>query len=245
MKPEAAIRALEELKAQAEQNWLALYPSGPQTAWQSKVKSVLERSLGKDSHILSAFSGVRYGLMALFGSETTADWHAAFRDGLDRAVGYIDAALYELRLMGGEGEVLEEHAFDRDLWEHVKGLVADEDWGKVASQVAIFVESHVRTWTGDPKSSKGEDLVGKGLWAHVLADESDFRLGARAGEREGWRFLGMGFAQALSNVDRHHVTKREDAKRYAVGVLGLGSLLLTQLRHEHGVILPAAVDEVS
>ena len=45
--------------------------------------------------------------------------------------------------------------------------------------------------------------------------------------------LGMGFAQALSNVDRHHIQDRDDARRYAIGVLGLGSLLLTQLRHEH------------
>lgn len=239
MRPEAAIRALEELKAEAE-DWLSLYPTGAQTAWRSKVKSVLERSLGKDSHILSAFSVVRYGLMVMWGSETTQDWHAAFRGGLNEAVGYIDAALYELRLVTGQDDIVDEQAFDRDLWEHVKGLVADEDWGKVASQVAIFVESHVRTWTGSPKNGKGEDLVGKSLWLEVLADESDYRLGARAGEREGWRFLGMGFAQALSNVDRHHVKDREDVKRYAVGVLGLGSLLLTQLRHEHDGLLGSA-----
>ena len=47
----------------------------------------------------------------------------------------------------------------------------------------------------------------------------------------------MGFAQALGNVDRHRIQSREDAQRYAIGVLGLGSLLLTQLRHEHGDLL--------
>ena len=36
--------------------------------------------------------------------------------------------------------------------------------------------------------------------------------------------LGMGFAQALSNVDRHNIQRRIDAKRYAFGVLGVGSL---------------------
>lgn len=48
---------------------------------------------------------------------------------------------------------------------------------------------------------------------------------------------GMGFAQALSNVDRRRIQKRDDVKRYAIGVLALGSLLLTQLRHEHQEIL--------
>ncbi len=33
------------------------------------------------------------------------------------------------------------------------------------------------------------------------------------------------------------IQKRGDAKRYALGVLGLGSLSLTQLRYEHGDIL--------
>lgn len=44
----------------------------------------------------------------------------------------------------------------------------------------------------------------------------------------------MGFTQALGNVDRHNIQKRADAKRYAFGVLGVGSLILTQLRHQHG-----------
>lgn len=113
----------------------------------------------------------------------------------------------------------------------------DEDWGKVASQTAIFVEHTIRTWSGDPQSGKGEALVGKGLMAKVFADDSDWRLGARAGEREGWRSLAIGFAQALSNVDRHRIQQREDARRYALGTLGLGSLLLTQLRHEHGELI--------
>lgn len=116
---------------------------------------------------------------------------------------------------------------DPELWEHVEDLIHAEDWGKVASQTAIFVEHRVRTWTGN------EELIGKALWARVLADDSEYKLGQRRGESEGWRFLGMGFAQALSNVDRHRIQKRDDAEKYAAGVLHLGSLLLTQLRYEH------------
>lgn len=106
----------------------------------------------------------------------------------------------------------------------------------VASQTAIFVENRIRGWAGNPQGRDG-NLVGKALYTYVFGDVSDYRLGRQASEREGWRALGVGFAQALSNVDRHRIQKRDDAKRYALGVLGLGSLLLTQLRYEHGDIL--------
>ena len=49
-----------------------------------------------------------------------------------------------------------------------------------------------------------------------------------------WLALGIGFTAALGNADRHRIQQRDDARRYAVGVLGVGSLLLTQLRYEHG-----------
>ena len=78
----------------------------------------------------------------------------------------------------------------------------------------------------------------------VFADDSDWRLGSRAAEREGWRALATGFAQALSNVDRHRIQRRDDARRYALGVLGLGSLLLTQLRYEHGDLIEDVVTGV-
>lgn len=76
-----------------------------------------------------------------------------------------------------------------------------------------------------------------GLMARIFADDSDWRIGRRAGERDGWRALGIGFTQALSNVDRHRIQVRDDARRYAIGVLGLSSLLLTQMRHKHGDLI--------
>lgn len=38
---------------------------------------------------------------------------------------------------------------------------------------------------------------------------------------------------AIGNVTRHSIEKRDDAKQYALGVLGMASLLLTQIRFEH------------
>jgi hypothetical protein len=56
---------------------------------------------------------------------------------------------------------------------------------------------------------------------------------------EGWRFLAVGFASALGNVDRHNIQDRADLKQYALGVLGLASLLLTQVRFTHPAVVAA------
>ena len=201
-------------------------------AWRAKVRGVLVASVGANDDLVTKFDGIGYGLIAFTSATPDSAWDRARQSGVETACGIIDAALYQLEL-GSQDEPVDEDAFDPELWSFVSGLVESEDWAKVASQVAIFVENHVRTWADDPKDKNGESLVGKALYATVFADESDWRLGARAGEREGWRFLGMGFAQAVSNVDRHRIQERDDARRYAIGVLGLGSLLLTQMRHEH------------
>lgn len=238
VRAEKAIEALTALKAEAD--GVSVKSGGGQfTAWKGKVRGVLVTVLGKDDHLIERFDKVRYSL-GMFTERTPA---SAFNDarlgGIQDACGIIDAAIYQLALLTGDDEPVDERAFDPELWEFVKNLVEDEDWGKVASETAIFIENHVRTWAGDPKNNNGESHTGKSLYLAVFADDSDWRLGSRAGEREGWRFLGMGFAQALSNVDRHRIQQRDDARRYAIGVLGLGSLLLTQLRHEHADLIEA------
>jgi hypothetical protein len=234
MRPVAAIRALEELKAEVQPPSTSLRSA--HTSWKARVMAVLVRSLGKDHDIVKRYERVRYGLSIVTDRMPQSSFDQAFLGGVSNACGLIDAAIYALGLEAGD-EPVDDHAYDPELWTHVKGLVEDGEWGKVASQTAIFVENHVRTWAGEPKDRSGSNLVGKALYLEVFSDSSDYRLGAQASEREGWRYLGMGFAQALSNVDRHRIQKRDDARRYALGVLGLGSLLLTQLRYEHQDIL--------
>lgn len=149
----------------------------------------------------------------------------------------IDAAVFEIEQEGASDDWADDTAFDPDLWEHVQDDVQAGKWDRVARETAIFVEDRVRQWSGNPKDKKtGKTLFGKALFAVVLGDSSEFRLGKEAAEWEGWRMLGTGFIQALSNVDRHNIQRRTgtDAKRYAFGVLGLGSLILTQLRYQHG-----------
>jgi hypothetical protein len=235
MRPALAIAELENLKQEASDP-LSIRRDPKFGSWKARVRTVFVKALGFENDLVKKFDAVHYSLTIVLGPTPQSEWDAAFVGGVNTATGLIDAAIYELGLMGGD-EPIDEHAFDAELWAHVKQQVEDDEWGKVASLTAIFVENHVRTWAGDPKDSKGNALVGKQLYLEVFADASPYRLGRQPGEFEGWRFLGMGFAQALSNVDRHRIQKRDDAKRYALGVLGLGSLLLTQLRYEHGDLL--------
>lgn len=232
-------RAHEELTALKSEAEAGEVMAGGQefTAWQAKVRAVLVASLGSQDNLIERYDDISYSLG--FWSSGTPDsaFDRARQSGIRTACGVIDAAIYQLAMTSDQEEEIDERSFDPELWNHVSGLIEDEDWAKVASQTAIFVENHVRTWAGDPKDKNGDSLVGKALYLDVFGDSSDWRLGVRAGEREGWRFLGIGFAQALSNVDRHKIQKRPDARRYAIGVLGLGSLLLTQMRHEHSDLM--------
>lgn len=232
MRAASAIAELRKLKDEADEP--ALVAGGEQfTSWRARVKSVFTAALGKRHHLIDEFDGVRYSLSVFTSNTPSSAFDDARRSGIRKVCGLIDAAIYELALLRGDDEPVDERGFDPALWEHVQGIVDAEDWGKVASQVAIYVEHCIRTWADHPTDRDGEELYGKGLYASVLADSSEYRLGSRKAEWEGWRMLGMGFAQALSNVDRHRIQDREDARRYAIGVLGVGSLLLTQLRYQH------------
>jgi hypothetical protein len=235
MRPAVAIEELTKLKAEAEASDGFVRQPGEFESWKGRVRGVFVRALGADNNLVERFDKVRYSLGFWSDRTPQSSFDGAHRRGIERAFGLVDAAVYELGLTGGD-EPVDEHAYDPELWAHVKTLVDDEQWGMVASQTAIFVENQIRGWAGNPQGRDG-NLVGKALYTDVFGDASDYRLGRQASEREGWRALGVGFAQALSNVDRHRIQRRDDAKRYALGVLGLGSLLLTQLRHEHGDIL--------
>ena len=232
MKPELAIAALEPLKSEATEP--GVMNGGEEfTAWKGKVHGVLSRALGQEDHLTKRFDAMKYNLGFFTDRTPDSAFVAARHGGIRNACGVIDAAIYTLRLAMPEDELVDERSYDPELWEHIKGLVHADDWGKVPATVSIFLEHKARIWANGPRGSKGEVLVGKGLWANVLADNGILRLGAEPGEWEGWKYLGMGLTQAVGNVDRHHIMDRGEQRRYAIGVLGLGSLLLTQMRAQH------------
>jgi hypothetical protein len=212
-------RAVALLKERQEELG-QLQKLGPEfEAWRRKAERTLRRTLGDDHELVRAFESIV--------------WKVSMIDdivGANEGFGVLQAAIYEKEELAEPVDFASAASIDPELWAEVRHLVEQEKWGQVASQTAIFVESRIREWAGLPPSRFGKDL----MVAVLKPGAGAFPLGKTPGEQEGWQALGIGIAGALGNADRHRIQQRDDAKRYAMGVLGVGSLLLTQLRHEHG-----------
>jgi hypothetical protein len=165
VQPEAAIEALQALKAQAEADPLALGEDGRDEAWKGNVRTVIRRGLGENSEHLSRFSEIHYGLLVFSADTPASAWNNAFIRGLNQALGVIDAAIYDLSLsVSSATEPVDEHAFDPELWARVKREVEEKEWDKIPALVEVFVEDRFRAWAGDPRGRDGNTLVGKGLF---------------------------------------------------------------------------------
>jgi hypothetical protein len=144
------------------------------------------------------------------------------------AVRIIQAWPWELDRQAPATDPLSEATIDPELWQHVRGLVDAGAWEKVAREAAVFVESKLRAWGGLQAVKGSDDLFKTALGTGY------FLLGGQVpSENQGWHQLGTGFAMALRNRAGHRVEARGDARRYALGVLGLASLLLTEFRHDY------------
>lgn len=229
MKSAKAVEQLKELRPRAAD--AAVQSDGQiSKTWRLNVRTVLAGALGEDHHLVREADKVKYS--PGFWTENT-DFRPYYKAGISRLAGVVDSAIYALELQNDPADVeLDEASHDQELLAHVRNTIDAGDWEKLAAQVAIFVEDRVRKWSESEAAA-----VGKGLYGAALADDAELRLGQVKGEWEGWRFLGMGLAQAVGNADRHRIQDRDDLKRYAIGVLGLGSLLLTQLRYEHADLI--------
>ena len=218
MTPDAAIVRLEKLKDEGR-------TTGQKNngfwadAWVARVRDVVARSLGPQHDLVRKLDGPLH--------------HQALGK-INAATELIDSAIYCLEITKDEPQPVDPASFDSELWDQVSGLVSIGEWGKIASATATFMEHKVRVWSGDEASS-----VGKGLYGKAFGDAGPLRLGAIKAEWEGWRSLAIGFAQAVSNVDRHRIQERADLRQYAIGVLGTASLILVQIRKEHSDTIAA------
>jgi hypothetical protein len=195
--------------------------------WHQKTERTLKRIFGPDHDFVGQFRDISF-LSRSMSDDPSAE-RRAFGSGRTGAVALLKGAIYELEVLFEPTQFASAASVDLELWEHVRRLVESEQWAQVASQTAIFVESKSRQWAGLPGSKFGKDL----MVAVLKPGAGLFPLGRTPGEHEGWLALGIGITLAVGNADRHRIQQRDDAKRYAMGVLGAGSLLLTQLRHQH------------
>jgi len=192
--------------------------------WYRRTESTLSRIFEGDSQFVRGLAEIQIG--GIFPGSNEAQ---SFDRGMSSITALLRAAIYEIDELASSPSYADADGIDPELWEHVRRLVEQEQWSQVASQACIFVESHVRQWAARPPEE-----VGSNLMTAVLRNGGEFPLGRTDGEREGWHHFARGFMGAIRNVDTHHIQERADAQRYALGVLGAASLLLTQLRFEHG-----------
>jgi Protein of unknown function (Hypoth_ymh) len=88
---------------------------------------------------------------------------------------------------------------------------------------------------GLPNSVTGVDLMTAAFkQGAVLA----LATGEVTSENEGWHHLALGLMKAARNSAGHRTEDRDDARTYAMGVLGAISLLMTQARYEHPTSWP-------
>lgn len=188
----------------------------------------MTRVLGEKHHITERFIKIQW-TPSIFTIGDTQAFIDVFRATVPGAQGILDAAIAEIELLAGELPVADESGIDAELWEHIAPEVQAEAWGKVASQAVIFTEDRIRKWAGRPVGEVGKDLA-----IAIFGTAGQFQMGRTPGETQGWQLFAQGIAQAMRNVDAHRLQERPDHKRYALGLVGACSLLLTQMRHEHG-----------
>ena len=154
--------------------------------WRSKCLSVLRGAFGASSEHVREFESAvvvkREGYTLAKGP--MRDQEAFQQDAAHRGRGVLRAAVFALETLSGDS-LLDGASIDPELWAHVQGLIADDDWVKVPAAVAIFLEDKVRTWAGDPRSGKGEVIVGTALYAAAMKSDGSLRLGGQANEQEG------------------------------------------------------------
>lgn len=238
MNPLIAITQLKALADQARTDPAIQSSTPAHQAWKAKSEALLVRSLGNNSSTLKAFREVSYSIGIWTGSPGEAAQDAAyFRDAVATGAGLIDAAVFELELSTDDTST-DDTIYDLGLWQHVRHSVEEERWSSVSSGAVIYVEDKIRRWAGGPVDKDGKKLTGSALFLKALAHGGPLALGEQPNETDGWRNLGNGLVAALGNVDRHNIQDRDDGKRYAMGVVGLCSLLLTQIRYQHPEIKP-------
>jgi Protein of unknown function (Hypoth_ymh) len=229
---------LDELQAELEQ-WSTPRPPGLDL-WRHKLSALIGEILDPNHALATRLAYIRWDS----GASSTRrrldrsgppGWNfsdeEAFRRAKQGAGEIIEALRWELSRLAPATSPFADATIDPELWEHVRGLVEARDWEKIAREAAVFVEDKLRSWASVPPSVTGSVNVFKSA-----IGPSGFVLpkAGPASEQQGWQQLAVGFALALRNPSGHQVKNRRDAERYALGVLGMASLLLTEVRHEYG-----------
>lgn len=232
---------LDQLKAELD-GWDAPNPPGFQL-WRHKMNALIAEVLDPQHSLAIRLPGINdrlnpnprgrssEHLWAAYDIDPRRIEQATFIQAKQDADEVIEALRWELARLAPRTAPFSDATVDPELWGHVQGLVEAGDWEKVAREAAVFVEDKLRTWAAVPPSVTGSVNVFK---AAIGPNGFTLPKTGSASEQQGWQQLAIGFALALRNPSGHQVKHRSDAERYALGVLGLASLLLIEVRREYG-----------
>ncbi|APE17098.1 TIGR02391 family protein [Mycobacterium sp. WY10] len=114
--------------------------------------------------------------------------------------------------------------------------VASRHYDNAVFDAFKAVEDRVQALTGHPANSKGTALSGKGLMTTVFNEQNPLlditsdnsNATQKADEREGYKYLFMGAAQALRNT-RGHGPNLQTGEQEAMEMLATASLLMRAL----------------
>jgi hypothetical protein len=140
MKPEVAAESLRQLVAAT-----GLQQEPAFLEWRSRCLAVLRSAFGP------AADQVREFELAVFVKNegyTTAhgqrrDREAWRSDAANRGRGVLRASIFALETLTGDS-LLDDAAIDPELWAHVQGLVAADDWAKVPAATRGYAGSNLR-----------------------------------------------------------------------------------------------------
>jgi len=206
--------------------------------WRQSCIRVIEAAVGKQDPLSKRAAAVSFA--SVVNLPVPQSWARA--QGTAAMTGILELAILEVELRATDTEPLPMHWIAPELWAAVGHLVELDRWEQVVSQAVIFFEDWVRRKTGLPKTVVGDKLMGAAFDAPggVLA----LGGGQPPGEGQGWAQVARGHSLAVSNSSRHRIDQRDDAERYAMGVLGTITLLMTQVELEHPVtpVEPASLE---
>ncbi|WP_375504867.1 TIR domain-containing protein [uncultured Jatrophihabitans sp.] len=232
MNPATAIRELRKLRDQADTS--EVRREGPaHSEWRSKVRAVMQRSLGPSSTALESFEGVSYTVGIWTGSpgEDERDRHY-FHGQVGEAAAFIDAAIYELELdldpessevepapadPEGAGTIFVVHGHDDGLKSQVQHLVERATGAKV-------VVLHQQADEGQTVIEKFEAHAQQAIFAIILLTPDDE---GRAKGTDDWKY------RARQNVVLEH--------GYFIGRLGRPRVVAL---HKGDVELPSDLNGV-
>lgn len=200
--------------------------------WSDKVNYLINKIDGPRGSLAIRFNGIPWHRIVPGGQGGMTV--SLSKDPFQMAKSKCDSILSTLEfLLDQQQETLDDWdaVIDPELWQHVSGLVMSEDWNKVAREVTVFLEGKLRVW-GELQSVKGSVDVFK----QAIGRDGIFPLGneLQPSEQDGWGQLGTGFALAIRNSVSHGSERDRFAKQYAMGVLGLASLIVTELKTKYG-----------